>query len=41
MLQKLPITLAQETVNTSENLLSEIKQNLYSLCQAKEITKNV
>ena len=42
MLQKLPIALAQvKTVDTSENLLSEIKQNLYSLCQAKEITKNV
>ena len=42
MLQKLPIALAQvKTVNTSENLLSEIKQNLYSLCQTKEITKNV
>ena len=38
-LQRLPIAL--ERVNTSENLLNEIRQNIYSLYQAKEITKKV
>ena len=42
MLQRLPITLAQvKAGNTSENLLSEIRQIIYSLYQAKEITKKV
>ena len=38
----LPITLAQvKPGNTSENLLNEIRQNIYSLYQEKEVTKNV
>ena len=42
MLQRLPIALAQvKTGNTSENLLNEIKQIIYSLYRAKEVTKNV
>ena len=42
MLQRLPIALAQvEVGNTSENLLNEIRQIIYSLHQAKEITKKV
>ena len=42
MLQRLPIALAQvEADNTSENLLNEIRQVIYSLHQAKEITKKV
>ena len=42
MLQRLPIALAQVTAyNTSENLLHEIRQILYCLHQAKEITKKV
>ena len=42
MLQKLPITLAQvKADNTSENLLNEIRQIIYSLYQEKEITKKV
>ena len=42
MLQRLPIALAQvKTVKTSENLLNEIRQIIYSLYWAKEITKNV
>ena len=41
MLQRLPIALLQvKTGNTSENLLNEIRQNIYSLYGAKEITKN-
>ena len=40
MPQGLPIALAQvKTGNTTENLLNEIKQIIYSLYQAKEITK--
>ena len=36
MLQRLPITLAQvKAGNTSENLLNEIRQIMYSLHQAK------
>ena len=36
MLQRLPIALAQiKAGNTSENLLNEIIQIIYSLCQAK------
>ena len=42
MLQRLPISLAQiEAGNNSENLLHEIRKIVYSLCQSKEITKNV
>ena len=39
MLQKLPIALSQvKTGNTSENLLNEVKQMIYSFYQEKEIT---
>ena len=42
MLQRLPIALVQvKDGNTSENLLNEIKQIIYSLHRAKEITKKV
>ena len=42
MLQRLPIALAQvKAGNNSENLLNEIRQIIYSLYQAKEITKKV
>ena len=42
MLQRLPIALTQvKTGNTSENLLNEIRKIIYSLYQAKEITKRV
>ena len=42
MLQRLPIALAQvKAGNTSENLLNEIRQIIYSLYQEKEITKKV
>ena len=42
MLQKLPIALAQiQAGNTSENLLNEIIQIVYSLYRAKEVGKNV
>ena len=42
MLQILPVALAQiKAGNTSENLLNEIRQVIYSLYQAKEITKKV
>ena len=42
MLQRLPIVLAQvKPGNTSENLLNEIGQIIYSLYGAKEITKKV
>ena len=40
MLQRLPIALAQvKAGNTSENLLNEIRQIIYSLYRGKEITK--
>ena len=40
MFQRLPIALARiKSGNTSENLLNEIRQIVYSLCQANEITK--
>ena len=39
MLQRLSIALAQ--VKASGNLLNEIQQMIYSLYQAKEITKKV
>ena len=42
MLQRLPIALAQARAgNTSENLLNEIIQIIYSLYQEKEITEKV
>ena len=42
MLQRLPIALVQvKAGNTSENLLNEIRKIIYSLYQAKEITKKV
>ena len=42
MLQRLPIALAQvKAGNNSESLLNEIRQIIYSLHQAKEITKKV
>ena len=42
MLQKLPIALTQvKAGNTSESLLNEIRQIIYSLYRAKEITKKV
>ena len=42
MLQRLPIAIAQVKVgNTSENLLNEIRQIIYSLYWEKEITKKV
>ena len=41
MLRRLPIAVAQvKAGNTSENLLNEIIQIIYSLFRAKEITKN-
>ena len=40
MLQRLPIALAQVKVdNTSENLVNEIRQIIYSLYQAKKLPK--
>ena len=40
MLQRLPIALPQvKAVNTSKNLLNEIRQIIYYLYRAKEITK--
>ena len=42
MLQRLPIALAQvKAGNISGDLLNEIRQIIYSLHRAKEITKNV
>ena len=42
MLQRSPIALAQvKAGNASENLLNEIRQTIYSLHRAKEITKKV
>ena len=42
MLQRLQIALALVKVgNTSENLLNEIRQIIYSLYRAKEITQKV
>ena len=42
MLQRLPIALALvKTVTKSENLLNKIRQIIYSLYRAKEISKNV
>ena len=42
MVQRLPITIAQVIAgNTSENLLNEIRQIIYSLYRVKEITKKI
>ena len=42
MLQRLPLALAQvKAGNTSENLLNEIKQTIYSLYRVIQITKKV
>ena len=42
MFQRLPIALAKlKAGNTSENLLNEIREIIYSLYRAKEITKKV
>ena len=42
MFQRLPIALAQvKAGNNSESLLNEIRQIVYSLCQSKQIAKNV
>ena len=42
MFQRLPIALAQvKAENTSEKLLNEIRQIIYSLYRAKEITRKV
>ena len=40
ILQRLSMALAQvKAANTSEKLLNEIRQVVYSLCRTKEITK--
>ena len=42
MLQRLPITLVQkQSGSTSENLLNEMRQIIYSFYWAKVITKKV
>ena len=42
MLQRLPRALSQVKLgNTSENVLNEMRQVIYSLYRAKEITKKV
>ena len=42
MFQRLPIVFAQVIANNNlENLLNEIRQIVYSLYQAKEVTKKV
>ena len=42
MFQRLPIALPQVTAGeTSENLLNEIRQIIYSLHRTKKITKKV
>ena len=42
MLKRLPIALVQvKAVSTSENLLNEIHQIIYSLHRVKEITKQI
>ena len=42
MLQRLPIVLSQvKAGRTSENLLNKIRQIIYSLYRAKEMTKKV
>ena len=40
MIQRLPVALAQvKAGNTSENLLNETRQIIYSLYREKEVTK--
>ena len=42
MLQRLPIVLAQvKAGDTSENVLNDLKQIIYSLYWEKEVTKNI
>ena len=42
IIQRLPIALVQvKAGHTSENLLNKIRQIIYSLPRAKEVTKNV
>ena len=42
MLQRLPIALAQvKAGKSSENVLNEIRQIIYSLYQSKEVTEKV
>ena len=42
MLQRLPVVITQvKAGNTSGNLLNEIRQTIYYLYWAQEITKNV
>ena len=42
MIQRFPIALAEVNArDTSENLLNEIKQIIYSLYRVKKTTKNV
>ena len=42
MFQRLSIALAHvKAGNTSGNLLNEIRNIIYSLCQEKEVTKNL
>ena len=42
MLQRLPVAFAQvKAGNTSKNVFNEIRQIIYSLYQAKEISKKV
>ena len=42
MLERLPIALAEvKAVNNSEGLLNEIRQNVYSLYQSKQISKKI
>ena len=42
MLQRLPVEIAQvKAGNTSENLVNQIRQIIYSLYRANEITKKV
>ena len=42
VIQRLPIALTQlKAGTTSEKLLNEIRQIIYFLCRAKEITKKV
>lgn len=42
ILQRLPIVLAQlKTDNTSENVLHEVIQIIYSLYRVKEVTKEI
>ena len=42
IIQRLPIAPAQAKAgNTSENLMNEIRQTIYSLYREKEVTKTV